>query len=384
MNQEEFKQRIMGLPVFDTHSHINAPNRFMAAQSFADLGHYFWLSQQLKGVGWKESQTMNEAAAAAYFDAFIKTENTAMNWCLRKILFDLYGVAIRSPRDIQSADSIIRERADSAEHVKETCRKGNIQKITQNLVSQAAFPMVPELGVLVADTLNGPVSTFLENPSEDAAGEAISSLHSAVDAMALGGQKGARIDFNLFESIANASWRHSLLDAIFSRMNDRSMFVQMFIGMKRHARGSFPQDDPTRITGLIPFFQNYPDCRFELVCAAEGNCLDVVQAAVMNPNVHPGGLWWYTFRPSMYRQTLEQRLEALAPLKCPVLASDATCIEWCYGKTMLVKTLIAEFLAGKVAAGWISEECATRTASAWLYEAPAAYYPESSTSHHGE
>jgi hypothetical protein len=50
------------------------------------------------------------------------------------------------------------------------------------------------------------------------------------------------------------------------------------------------------------------------------------------------------------------------------------CIEWCYGKTMLVKMLIAEFLAGKVEAGWISEECATRTASAWLYEAPAAYY----------
>ena len=382
MNQEEFTQCIMGLPVFDTHSHINAPNRSMAAQSFADLGHYFWLSQQLKGVGWKESETMNEAAAAAYFDAFIKTENTAMNWCLRKILVDLYGVVIRSPRDIQSADCIIRERADSAEYVKETCRKGNIQKITQNLVSQAAFPIVPELGVLVADTLNGPISTFLENPSEDALGEAVSSLHSAVDAMASAGQKGVRIDFNLFESVANASWRHSLLDAIFSQLNSRKMFVQMFIGMKRHARGSFPQDDPTRITGLIPFFQNYPDCRFELVCAAEGNGLDVVQAAVMNPNVHPGGLWWYTFRPSMYRQTLEQRLEALAPLKCPVLASDATCIEWCYGKTMLVKTLIAEFLAGKVEAGWISEECATRTASAWLYEAPAAYYPESSTINH--
>jgi hypothetical protein len=41
---------------------------------------------------------------------------------------------------------------------------------------------------------------------------------------------------------------------------------------------------------------------------------------------------------------------------------------------MLVKTLIAEFLAGKVEAGWISEDCALRTASAWLYEAPAAYY----------
>jgi hypothetical protein len=374
MNNEEFRQRIMELPVFDTHSHINAPNRSMAAQSFADLGHYFWLSQQLKGVGWSESETMNEAAAASYFDAFIKTENTGMNWCLRKILLDLYGVELRSARDILAADHAIRERADSAGHILETCQKGQIRKIAQNLVSQAVFPVVPEIGVLVADTLNGPVSLFLEQPSEDALGVAVSSLQSAVDAMAAAGHKGARIDFNLLESLENARWRGELLEAIFSRLHAHSMFVQIFLGMKRHPRGSFPQDDPARITGLIPFFQKYPDCRFELVCAAEGNAVDVVQAAVMNPNVHPGGLWWYTFRPSMVRQTLEQRLEALAPLKCPVLASDATCIEWCYGKTLLVKTLIAEFLAAKVEAGWISEDCALRTATAWLYDAPAAYY----------
>lgn len=374
MNKKDFIQRILELPVFDTHSHINAPGRPLAARNFADLGHYFWLAQQLKGVGWQEPETMNEAAAEAYFNAFIKTENTAMNWCLRRILRDLYGVVIRSAEDLMVADRIIRERSDSEEHVRETCRKANIRHITQNLVSQAVFPMLPDLGVLVADTLNGPVSAFMEAPSEDAVGVAVSSLHAAVDAMVAAGQKGARIDFNLFESIGETSWREALLEAIFSRLHDHGMFVQMFIGMKRHPRGSFPQNDPLRITGLIPFFQNYPDCRFELVCAAEGNCVDVVQAAVMNPNVHPGGLWWYTFRPSMVRQTLEQRMEALAPLKCPVLASDATCIEWCYGKTMLVKSLIAEFLAGKVDAGWISEECALRAASAWLHDAPAAYY----------
>lgn len=374
MNKEEFTQRIIGLPVFDTHSHLNAPNRSMAAQSFADLGHYFWLSQQLKGVGWEATQTMNEAAAAAYFDAFIKTENTAMNWCLRKILFDLYGVTIRSPKDIQLVDSMIRERADTTSHVEQVCQKGGIQKITQNLESQAHFPHVPERGILVADTLNGPVSSFLEDSSDEAVGKAVSSQYAIIDAMASREQKGVRIDFNLFESIGHAVWREALLDGIFSRLHDHKMFVQIFIGMKRSPRGSFPQNDPTRITGLIPFFQKYPDCRFELVCAAEGNCLDVVQAAVVNPNVFPGGLWWYTFRPSIYLQTMEQRLEALAPLKCPILASDAMCIEWCYGKSLLVKTLIAEFFAGKVEAAWISEECAIRTASAWLYDAPAAYY----------
>jgi len=373
-DKTEFARRILALPVFDTHSHINAPGMPVAARNFADLGHYFWLAQQLKGAGWKEPETLDGAAAEAYFDAFAKTENTAMNWCLRKILLDLYGVELRSARDILAADHAIRERANLDEHVRDTCQKGNIRKIAQNLVSQAVFPVVPEIGVLVADTLNGPVASFLEAPSDDAAGAAVSSLQAAVDAMAAAGHKGARIDFNLFESIENARWRGELLEAIFSGLNNRGMFVQMFVGMKRVPTGSFPQDDPARINGLIPFFQKYPDCRFELVCAAAGNGVDVIQAAVLAPNVHPGGLWWYTFRPSMYRQTLDQRLEALSPLKCPVLASDATCIEWCYGKTMLVKSLLAEFLAAKVEAGWISEDCALRTATAWLYDAPAGYY----------
>jgi glucuronate isomerase len=374
MKLQEFTRNIMELPVFDTHSHLNAPDKSLAARNFADLGHYFWLSQQLKGVGWEEAHTLDAAAADAYFDAFTKTENTAMNWCLRKILLDLYGLTIRSPGDIRSADRLIRERAGASGHVIEVCRKGNIRKVTQNLVSQARFPGAPELGVLVADTLNGPVAAVVDDPSEDTVSRAVASLHEHIDAMAREGQKGVRIDFNLFESIETTAWRQALLDAIFSGLHDHRMFVQMFIGMKRRPAGSFPQDDPTRITGLIPFFQNYPGCRFELVCAAEGNCLDVVQAAVMNPNVHPGGLWWYTFRPSIYHQAMAQRLEALAPLKCPILATDATCIEWCYGKSLLVKTLVAEFLAGKVKAGWLSEECAMRTASAWLYEAPAAYY----------
>lgn len=346
----------------------------MAARCFADLGHYFWLSQQLKGVGWEESEVLDARAAGAYYNAFLQTENTSMNWCLRRILFDLYDLSIGSPQDILAADRVIRERAVSSTHVQEVCKKGALRYLTQNLVARARFPEVPELGVLVADTLNGPVASFLEHPSEEALGQTVGQLEEIADAMAREGQKGARIDFNLFESLENASWRHALLEAIFARLHQHAMFVQIFMGMQRHPRGSFPQHDPHRVTGLIPFFQAYPDCRFELVCAAEGNCLDVVQAAVMCPNVYAGGLWWYTFRPSMFRQTLEQRLEALAPLKCPLLASDATCIEWCYGKSRLVKTLTAQFLAGKVEEGWISEECAVRTASAWLYEAPAAYY----------
>jgi hypothetical protein len=374
MNTEDLTRTIAELPVFDTHSHLNAPGRPLAARNFSDIAHYFWLSQQLKGVGWQEREAWDRDAAQAYFDAFIKTENTSINWCMRRILKDLYGITLRSAEDILSADAIIRERAATPDHVEAVCRKGQIKKVVQNLETQAPFPGAPGLGVLVADHLNAPVASFLDAPSEEALDKTVAALGDTVDAMAQKGEAGARLDFNLLESTENARWRKALLDAIFARLHHHRMFVQLFMGMKRHSQGSFPQNDPERITGLYPYFREYPGCRFELVCAAEGNTMDVVQAAVANPNVIAGGPWWYSFRPSIFRQTMQYRLEALAPLKCPVLASDATCIEWCYGKAMLVKTLVAEVLAGNVKAGWLSADCALRTASAWLYDAPAAYY----------
>jgi glucuronate isomerase len=365
---------IEALPVFDTHSHLNAPGRALGARGFHDLGYYFWLSQQMQGVGWREPEELTEETACAYFDAFVQTQNTAMNWCLRRILLDLYQIELNRPQDILAADKMIRERAGFSSHVQEVCQKGHLRQIVQNLESRAGFSDAPGLDVLVADTLNAPVETCLQYPSDASVRQAASVLRRTVDAMAKAGRRGARIDYNLFETLEVEGWRSTLLDAVFSRLHHHGMFVQIFMGMKREPRGSFPQDHPRRITTLYPFFRAYPDCRFELVCAAEGNSLDVVQAAVANPNVNPGGLWWYTFRPSIYRQALQQRLEAVAPLKCPVLASDATCVEWCYGKTMLVKKLVSEVLVRNVEEGWISEDCAIRTASAWLHDAAASYY----------
>lgn len=374
MSIELLKRRIIELPVFDTHSHVNAPERSMGARNFGELGHYFWLSQQLQGVGWREPEAIDQAAANAYYDAFVKTENTAMNWCLRRILLDVYGVVVRSPKDILVADALIQEQAQCADHIQAVCAKGNIQKIVQNLESQALYPEMPELGILVADTLNATISSVVEAPSQDTVDAAVSSLTRQLDALSEKGQKGVRIDYNLFELIAEAPWRKALLDAIFGRLHQHKMFVQIFLGMERRSTGSYPQYDAMRITQMDEYFLRHPNCRFELVCAAEGNCLDVVQAAVKCPNVYPGGLWWYTFRPSMFMQTMQQRLEALPAMKCPLLVSDATSVEWCYGKSMLVKTLAAEFLSQKVADAWITEECALRTASAWLYDAPASYY----------
>ncbi|KIL39007.1 hypothetical protein SD70_23015 [Gordoniibacillus kamchatkensis] len=71
---------------------------------------------------------------------------------------------------------------------------------------------------------------------------------------------------------------------------------------------------------------------------------------------------------------MQYRLEALPTVKASLIASDSRCIEWTYGKIWLVKRVLAEFLAGRVAAGWMDGEEAIGVARDWLYESAARRY----------
>ena len=87
-----------------------------------------------------------------------------------------------------------------------------------------------------------------------------------------------------------------------------------------------------------------------------------------------GGLWWYNFRASTYRASMGYRLEGLPPAKCVLVFSDARCIEWCYGKVLLVKHLLAEFLSDRIERGWLGRDDALWVARQWLYGAAAPRY----------
>ena len=153
------------------------------------------------------------------------------------------------------------------------------------------------------------------------------------------------------------------------------MFAQLFVGIQRDvtAHTAMAVNDPLRIIILYPLFERYA-CGFELVVGAPGNNMDAAQAARIYPNVFLGGLWWYNFRSSTYMQTMQERLEAVPAGKSILVASDARCIEWCYGKILLIKWLLSDFLYRQTSLGWISEEEALWVAREWLHDAAARRY----------
>ena len=153
------------------------------------------------------------------------------------------------------------------------------------------------------------------------------------------------------------------------------MFAQLFLGIERDvsARTAMAVNDPRRVTDLYPLFERY-NCDFELVMGSPQNNMDAAQAARIYPNAHVGGLWWYNFRQSTYDHAMQVRAEAVPAGKSAIIASDARCIEWCYGKILLVKWFLADFLHRQVQHDWLSEADALWVAREWLHDAAARRY----------
>ena len=88
------------------------------------------------------------------------------------------------------------------------------------------------------------------------------------------------------------------------------------------------------------------------------------------PNLSLAGYWWHNFFPDAMRQVMAERLEMLPLNKQVGFFSDAYCVQWAYGKAMLVRKLLARVLAEKIAGGWYTREDALSIARTILYETP--------------
>ena len=88
------------------------------------------------------------------------------------------------------------------------------------------------------------------------------------------------------------------------------------------------------------------------------------------PNLSLAGYWWHNFFPSIMIRIMEERLDMLPVNKQVGFISDAYCIEWTYAKSVMVKRLLAEALANKVALGMYDVDAAVDIAREILYETP--------------
>lgn len=393
MNKQDFYDEIMGSEIFDTHTHLIGDR--LCARSFMEIGGYSWFLSELQAAGYSKdaANLPEERQIEAYLKAFNATRNTAMHWIVRSIFNDLYGIELKDARSILEAEEAVRGSSIRTDWAKTVADKLSIKKIVVNEEKDAGFKNLDNASVYIPriETQIGEWADRIQ-ASTHVAAEA-ESVESEIDALlnALV-RKGCKGVMTAWEGIRGKTYgvdvelRKSgntreeivcfLLHQVCKSAEKYGLLIQLFLGMEHGWNNRRTAvNDPFRIIKLHGLFEKY-SCRFDLVLASEVNHMDAVQAARIFPNVHVGGLWWYSFRPSIFKECMQKRFEALPPASSSFIVSDSRCIEWCYGKCLLIKRLMADYLYEQVKKGWIDREGALEVARQWLYESAAAWYIE--------
>lgn len=394
MDRSQWHQEIETLPVFDTHTHLNMPGVPIPARDFWDIAHYFWFQQELWSVGYPtDPDALPEGERIECFvDALHASRNTVWNGIVREMFRNLYGIDLVGAASVHEADAAVRASFQNPDWPRQVIDRLAIRKIAVNNLADADYPELPGVGVAVPskgelDRAAWSDTILAADHRNQATQAALAALQADVGRLYARGIRGMRVDLtplqqpgmialpdelptNPDKAIIDAWLTHALLGAL----GERGMFAQFFIGISSVSnRSSMAINDPTCIPALYPLFERHT-CDFEIVVGAPQMNLDAAQAARIYPNVYLGGLWWYNFRSSTYRQTMQVRLEAVPASKSSIVASDARCIEWCYGKILLVKRLLADFLFDQIENGWIDRDTALWVAREWLRDAAARRY----------
>nr|WP_202886896.1 glucuronate isomerase [Cohnella zeiphila] len=380
---------ILELEVVDTHTHLVGDR--LCAKDFWEIAHYFWFYRELQAGGYPNDaeRLPEDERISAFLDAYRATANTLMNWVFTKIMNDLYGVRIRDANSVREADEAVRGSSVTPGWARRTAAKMRVREFAVNIPEHADFRGMDRPGILIP-RIDGKIHEWMDtvHRSPDPAGafeQAQAEAHALIDGFREMNCPGIMTTLPRYDASANQTYSFSpgmpsdqvlmlLLHSICRRVEENGMLLQLFLGVERSwSAMAFPANDPARILKLSALFERYR-CPFELVVASEINNLDVVQAAWNFPNVHVGGMWWFNFRASTYKAAMQYRLEALPALKSSLVVSDARCIEWSYGKILLVKHLLSEFLSERIEAGWLDNELALQVARDWLYGSAAQRY----------
>ncbi len=126
----------------------------------------------------------------------------------------------------------------------------------------------------------------------------------------------------------------------------------------------------TSIGQLGEMIGRHPRLRFQCFLASRHANQSLCTLARELPNLSLAGFWWHNFFPGVIRQVMAERLDMLPANKQVGFFSDAYCVEWTYGKSILVRKQLARVLAEKIGEGQFTLEESLAVARAILFESP--------------
>jgi glucuronate isomerase len=379
MTHEEFIAHVRDLPVFDAHTHL-VGSRLRAAD-FWEIVHYFWFFREMQGAGYpaKPEEVPEDQRIDLFLEAWKKTKGTGMHYAVECIFRDLYNLEIAGRSSVLEGINLVKKSAADKEWQAAVVEKGRIANAVIN-EEDTVFEGLPGVCIYAPRVdhvlRDGPARAYHAAGRKEEALRLRQELESFINKAADRGVPGIMTTIppltkktfgNSGEALADMDdCTIYLLRAMCACAAKRNLTVQFFLGVEYDwGVEAAPVNRTDRIINLYGLFRDY-SCPFDLVVASELNNMDVVQAAHIFPKVCVGGMWWYNFRPSTYRDAMAKRFETLASNKSYLSVSDSRCIEWCYGKNTLIKKLAVNFFGEKVREGFVSYDDALAIAADWF------------------
>lgn len=428
----DLAQDFRDIPALDIHTHLSGGR--LGARGLHDIVLYHMVISDLYAAGCPDGARLTEfpgwpekaechrrlERAIPYLPGI---RNTSCWWGARMILEDLYGWKDEITADNwRRLDDLIRERADDGRWHREVLDRAAIARTCAEYARRGTnqdddrLQYAIEWGMFTR-TQWGEYDTALydlertwgrapESPCAIGAGprpatdkviRSLADVHAAiahyVDTLPYGEVVAKTIgistdidwtvpsDDAMERAIArraNATvadrdiyaayiWEH-LLRALTPRA-DR-ILMQFSLGAEPLPHETMCRVDQRTLAQLAECFARHPRIRFQCMNADRGAHQGLCTMVRELPNFSLAGFWWHSFFPNAIRQTMEERLDMVPLAKQCGFFSDAYCVEWSYAKSRIVRQMMAEVYAGKVASGQYSRAQASSVARAVLFETP--------------
>ena len=350
-------------------------------------------------------------------------QNTSCFWGVRIILKDLYGWDEPITTDNwEKLDALIRERADDGNWHRQIMQRSGVQRCSAELRRRGngegddVLQYSLEWGFFTA-TQPGVYDTALRElercwgqdpnapdppadankPGSERAARTLADVHDALDSyvqaipfdrvISMATHISTDIDLRPVDDaeMATALQRRDQAgpvtrDIYASYVHEAFLtaltpYAERFVFQFSLGAEPLPYETGSRlaqrtIAQLAEMIARHPHIRFQCLLGSRHGNQSLCTLCRELPNLSLAGYWWHNFFPGAVLQVMEERLDMLPCNKQIGFFSDAYCIEWTYAKAAMVRALLAQVLARKIALGQYTRRTALDVARAILYDAP--------------
>ncbi|WP_235905650.1 hypothetical protein [Tautonia marina] len=426
---QSIERLIDDTPIIDPHTHIHCDRP--SATDLTALFGYHWVQTELIAVGMPKEDLDPALPTDERIRRMIpylkRMRNTAMSWCVYRILWDLYEFAEPEVTEANYRDLLDRVEAKGKDpewpaHVlRDRC---NIQTFVTSLGNrgEASSSVAPDaLFMLDAHYLFCPgVATDLDpfftgrtrkldyfealsqafGSHPGSSGELSRAVQGWLDRTVTGPVRFT----NTFIPIEQRFRRPdpATIDAILARIgtakdqteadvdalvdavtwailewhHERRKAVQIAVGAEYFICDgkSIPRFQPNWTSEMARTFHEFGNARFDIMMASDVLSQEVAVLARQFPNVYTSGYWWHTFFPSLIERHFALRSQVVPMTKFCAYLSDSYSVEWAYGKLQVIKRAIASALAHQVESGFAREEDLPALLQQILHDSPRDLY----------